>query len=226
MIGFALCHGWAFDAQAMEVFAANLRRHFPDSPVVAFDLGFTGKPQAPFPDIASSKDTRWIALGHSYGFAWLMQQELAWHATVSVNGFTRFCRRPGKPEGTPVRLVDAMIARLDSEPQATVEEFRRRCGGMHTAAEAAWPSHDARLDVPLLGAHLRQLRDLDLSLSGIPILALSTREDVIVPPSLTHACFAHAHCTIEEYEGSHLRLLQEPAQCMAAIRTFVEANRG
>lgn len=221
MIGFAICHGWSFDAGAMHAFAESLRTHFPNSPVAAFDLGFTGKPHAPSLDAVSDSETRWIAIGHSYGFAYLTQQPVAWHAAISVNGFTRFCRRPGKPEGTPVRLLDAMITRLESEPRATVEEFRQRCG----IVLPHQPSMQ-QLDLPVLVTHLTRLRDLDSSLPACPLLSLSTHEDLIVSPSLTLACFDKAGCTLREYEGSHLQLLREPQQCMPAIMAFVEACCG
>ena len=59
---------------------------------------------------------------------------------------------------------------------------------------------------------------------AFPVLSLSTREDLIVPPALTHACFAHSGYAMQQYEGNHLTLLQEPQQCMAAIVSFIEAN--
>lgn len=219
MIGFALCHGWSFDADSMDAFAACLREHFPDCAIASFDLGFTGAPHAPALD--ATPEMQWIALGHSYGFAHLMQLPLVWRAAISVNGFTRFCRRPGKPEGMPLRLVDAMIARLESEPQATVEEFQQRCG---IAQPHHPPSH--QLDAPLLVSHLTRLRDLDLSMPACPVLSLSTRDDLIVPPPLTQACFGKAGCTMQEYQGNHLQLLHAPQQCMPAINALVGACNG
>jgi pimeloyl-[acyl-carrier protein] methyl ester esterase len=217
MIGFALCHGWSFDADAMHALAENLGARFPDAPIAAFDLGFTGKPHAPSLDALSNDETHWVAIGHSYGFPYLMQQPIAWRAAISVNGFTRFCRRPGKPAGTPQRLVDAMLARLKTQAQATVEEFRQRCGSADPVPQ--------QLDAARLHAHLIQLRDLDLSPPAYPVLSLFTSDDLIVPPSLSHACFAPPHCTLHEYQGSHVQLLQDPQQCMTEIAAFVEANR-
>lgn len=218
MIGFALCHGWAFDASVMEDVAASLRTCFPQAPIAVFDLGFTGQPSAPSLADATKPDTQWIAIGHSYGFAYLMQQPLIWHAAVSLNGFTRFCRHPGQPEGMPVRLLDAMLARLEAEPHATVTEFRQRCG----SEPAVTQSLDVSLNVPLLAAHLQQLRDLDVTLPPCPVLSLSTREDVIVPPALTQACFMDSACMKEEYAGGHLALLHDAPICRQAIAAFME----
>ncbi|MDQ9170091.1 alpha/beta hydrolase [Oxalobacteraceae bacterium R-40] len=222
MIGFALCHGWSFDADSMDAFAACLKERFPSCAIASYDLGFTGTPHAP--QLDAMPDTQWIALGHSYGFAYLMQLPVPWRAAISVNGFTRFCRRPGKPEGMPLRLVDAMIARLESEPRATVEEFQQRCGGVQLSQPHQTPLQ--QLDAPFLVTHLTQLRDLDLPMPACPVLSLSTHDDLIVPPSLTHACFGKAGCTMQEYEGSHLQLLHAPQQCMTAVAAFVEACNG
>lgn len=218
MIGFALCHGWAFDQKAMQAFVHSLRAHFPHAEFVSYDLGFTGRPHAPSPDDMAKAGVHWIAVGHSYGFAYLLQQAVPWRAAISVNGFTRFCRQPGKPEGMPVRLLDAMLARLQTEPQATVTEFQERCGSAQPVPQG--------LDVPLLGQHLQKLRDLDLTLPDTPILSLSARDDLIVPPSLTRACFASKPCKMHEYEGSHLRLLQEPQACIDTIAAYVETHCG
>lgn len=214
MIGFALCHGWGFDARVMERFADCLRAQFPQAKTTLLDLGFTGRPHAPALDSLETEGMHWIAVGHSYGFAYLMRRSLPWRAAISVNGFTRFCRRTGKPEGMPVRVLDAMLARLQAEPHATVAEFRQRCGSEALLSQA--------LDVPLLAAHLQQLRDVDLSLPPCPVLSLSTREDVIVPPTLTQACFMDSACMREDYAGGHLALLHDAPTCMQAIASFME----
>jgi pimeloyl-[acyl-carrier protein] methyl ester esterase len=222
MIGFALCHGWSFDAHTMGAFAACLREHFPECAIASFDLGFTGT--AHVPQLDATPETKWIALGHSYGFAYLMQLPVPWRGAISVNGFTRFCRRPGHPEGMPLRLLDAMIARLESDPRATVEEFQQRCG----VAQSSQPYQPAlqQPDTPLLVTHLTQLRDLDLCMPACPVLSLSTHDDLIVPPSLTRACFEKVGGMMQEYEGSHLQLLHGPQQCMPAVTSFVEACCG
>jgi pimeloyl-[acyl-carrier protein] methyl ester esterase len=211
MIGFALCHGWAFDAQAMQPLQAALQARLPHAAFACFDLGFYDAPQ--MPDL--SDQVQWIALGHSWGFAWLLQQPIAWRAAVSVNGFTRFCRQPGRPQGTPPRLVDAMLARLEQDAAATVADFRLRCGMPAAAA--------SNLDVALLHEHLLRLRDLDLDLPAIPLLALRSADDAIVAPALAAVCFDDPHCTQEEFDGDHTRLLREPQAAAAAIGRFVEA---
>ena len=214
MIGFALCHGWSFDASALASLQAALENHFPQAAWALFDLGFTGQAHTP----PLEPDRQWIALGHSYGFAWLMQQPVPWQAAVSINGFTRFCRRPGHPEGTPVRLLDAMRERLAREPRATVQEFYRRCGALEAA-----PTH---LDPLQLHDHLTRLRDLDQTPPLCPTLAFATQDDTIVPLALSRACFERTGCAFYEVPGDHMHLLREPVPCVDAVVRLLENLHG
>lgn len=208
MIGFAFCHGWSFDAQALAPLRQALLQRLPDAVCASFDLGFHGAPQVPH----LSREIQWIALGHSYGFAWLLQQPQPWHAAVSLNGFTRFCRRPGHPQGTPVRLLQAMQAQLARDATGTVGDFQARCGMPSTAPRG--------LDQATLLEHLERLRELDIVLPDCPTLALATTDDVIVPPALTQACFVQAGCTLREFAGDHMQLLRAPAITADAIAAF------
>lgn len=214
MIGFALCHGWSFDASALAPLQAELERRFPQAACALFDLGFTGCARTP----PLTPERRWIALGHSYGFSWLMQQPVPWQAVVSINGFTRFCRHPGHLEGTPVRLLDAMRERLVCEPRATVQEFYRRCGALEAA-----PEH---FDPLRLHEHLTRLRDLDQTLPPCPTLAFATQDDAIVPLALSRACFERPGCTLYELPGDHMHLLNEPVPCVDAVVRLLENLHG
>ncbi len=214
MIGFAFCHGWSFDAQALTALQAAVAQHFPHAPQACFDLGFHQAAQSP----QLAPQVQWIAIGHSYGFAWLLQQSHPWQAAISVNGFTRFCRRPGQPHGTPTRLVDAMLARLAEDAPAVVKEFQVRCG-MPASAPADY-------DQPMLLRHLIGLRELDLSLPACPVLALATGDDPIVSPALARACFMQASSTLQEFAGDHTCLLRAPAPAAAAIAEFTESLHG
>lgn len=210
MIGFALCHGWSFDAQVMARLEKALKQRFPEACFSVFDLGFSGAEQLP----ALPSSTEWIAIGHSYGFAYLMNQSVPWKAAVSLNGFTRFCRRPGKPEGTSARIVDAMLKRVADAPRETVAEFRRRCGDANIV-------HD-HFDREKLLAHLTLLRDLDIAPPSCPILALASADDVIVPIELSRACFAHDNCRLHEIPGDHMHPLASPEAHIDLIADFAE----
>jgi pimeloyl-[acyl-carrier protein] methyl ester esterase len=214
MIGFALCHGWSFDSRVLTPLQEALKQRFPQAPCPVFDLGFTGKEQ--IPDLPQSID--WIAVGHSYGFAWMMRRPHSWKAAISLNGFTRFCRQTGRPEGTPFRIVDAMLKRVADAPRETVEEFQRRCGMQDTA--------HGNLDREHLLEHLALLRDLDLPAPPCPTLALASVDDPIVPIELARICFGYPHCILHETQGDHIRLLTAPQQYIDLIAGFVEGLDG
>lgn len=208
-IAFALCHGWGFDAQSLARLEQLLRSQFPSAPVVAFDLGFTGRQEQP----ALAADRHWIAVGHSYGFAYLMQQPVAWNAAIALNGFTRFCKQDGRLEGTPVRTVDAMLANLLRSPHAVLARFYQRC-------RAPWPVPE-QLDAAALHAHLTLLRDLDSEPPACRILSLITSGDDVVPPALGRACFPSPETITYEFPGHHMSLLLEPQKSMHCIARFV-----
>lgn len=210
MTGFALCHGWGFDAQALAPLQQALQRQFPDAAFAVFDLGFTGSSHIPRLD----PGTDWIAVGHSWGFAWLVQQPVPWKAAVAINGFTRYGQRAGKEGGVTRRVVNAMLAQLPAEPRAVVEEFRRHCG-----AQAATPDS---LDRATLQEHLERLRELEIGLPDFPILALATLDDTVVPITLARACFTRPDIVLREYAGDHMRLLHEPHIIASTIAEFAE----
>lgn len=214
MIGFAFCHGWGYDATALLSLSAALRRRFANAAQLHCDLGFGGNPVALN---IGQPERRWIAIGHSYGFSWLLQQGVPWAAAISLNGFTRFCRKTGSPQGTPARLVDAMLERLQDDAPATVSDFRLRCG-MRAAHCDVWPSPDAAR----LVEHLRTLRDLDITLPDVPLLALAGESDAIVPPELARACFASGtQAALLFLPGDHLLPLNAPEACADAIADFL-----
>lgn len=250
-LGFALCHGWGLDAASLRPLANALLGAFSPDTVHCelFDLGFGGQAQRPQLD----PERAWVAVGHSQGFAWLLQQAASdtgsdvgsdtesaepasgktdlppWQAAVSLNGFTRFCRQPGQAEGTPVRLLDAMLARLEQDPLATVQEFRQRCGLVaadpvfalsHLTDSAGSTARQA------LQQHLLALRTLDLPLPALPLLALATADDAIVSPALAQACFGApdtaANVRLHQLAGDHVSLLRQPQMLAGLICTWLE----
>lgn len=212
MIGFALCHGWSFDRQCLLPLQSLLAQHFPSAEVVAYDLGFSGAPQVPF----LSPQRRWIAVGHSYGFCQLMQQDVRWDAAISLNGFTRFCQHRNEPDGVPARAIDMMLSNLARDPRAVVERFHARCGRAGATPEM--------LDTAVLQQHLTRLRDVDMAPPECHTLALFTSEDAVVSPSLSRACFPASRFMTHEFQGDHLRLLREPEIILPSIEKFIKSR--
>jgi malonyl-CoA O-methyltransferase len=215
--GFVVCHGWSYGASDLQPFVKKLRVRWPHAPIVEVSLGHddtTPTSRAALQaKLSEHPDTRWIAIGHSWGFAWLLQQPMHWAAAVSLNGFTRFCRKTGAATGTAARLVDAMLDRLQQAPEATLTEFWSRVGNV---ARQRRHHHGARLREDLLA-----MRDADLALPACPVLALASRNDVIVPPALSEACFTAPNVKLQWFESDHALPMHAPQECVHVIWDFI-----
>ncbi|MCC7006757.1 MAG: alpha/beta hydrolase [Ottowia sp.] len=230
MIGFALCHGWAFDASAMRLLSSHLRAYFPQHKQAFFDLGFTGTPHTPRLD----KHIHWIAIGHSYGFAYLMQHNIDWRGAIAINGFTRFCQpvpvleetdkathksRPrNSTQGIPAWIIDAMYARLLVDTHGTIAAFYARCIDVGTI-ELPIPTTLVR---EALALHLKKLRDTDMTLPICPLLAIAACDDTIVSTTQARAQFQrHPKMHYIELTGNHLLPLTATQACANAIAQFL-----
>lgn len=214
-LNFVFCHGWGFDQRIMQPLAQALRQYFPEAQYFFYDLGFTG--QTRIPEYTNHSKHAYIAIGHSYGFAFLTQQAWPWSAMIALNGFTHFCQLPGKNHGLPLSILDSMYTRLQSAPEATLHEFHQRCG---------LTAHSIYADTSLflnreLAKTLTVLRGLKLTPGPGPSLVLATTHDKIVPAGLTNECFALSQVDLKWFPGNHLSLLTVPDDCAATIAHFV-----
>ncbi|TWA59326.1 pimeloyl-[acyl-carrier protein] methyl ester esterase [Azospirillum baldaniorum] len=172
---FVFVHGWGFGPAVWD----GVRNALSEGESVAMDLGFYGPPS--LPDLPAGHPV--VAVGHSFGGLWLLHERpFPWDGLVLVNGFPRFTEGNGFAPATPRRVLDRMIARFDTAPEAVTADFLRRC-------DCEAPPPDG-LDPERLGEALRALRDWDArdSLTG-PALALAGGQDPIVPPTMTEQAF-------------------------------------
>jgi SAM-dependent methyltransferase len=216
-VGLVVCHGWGYGADDMKPLVKALQVHWPAAQILEISLGYDDTPQtsetALVATLRQHRDTSWLAVGHSWGFAWLLQQDVDWAAAVSLNGFARFCRKNGAASGTPARLLEGMSDRLASAPEATLAEFWSRVG------QAS--KHRRHHQADRLREDLLAMRDTDVTLPDCPILALASRNDVIVAPALSEACFPAHLAQLRWFESDHALPLHAPQECARAIRDFV-----
>lgn len=217
MIGFALCHGWAFNSSALQPLANHLRQHFPHAAIALWDLGFTGRPHRPLLDPCY----QWIAIGHSYGFAYLIQQNMDWHAAISINGFTRFCQHPGYCHGLPPRILDSMVSHLCTDMPTTLSAFYARCGLTPEQAIEHYQEND--FDRKNLIHHLKCMRDLNIPLPTYPLLALCSNHDKVVLPALAHENFGSTPNILRHLAGDHALPLKLRDICVYEIIQFVQS---
>lgn len=191
-------------------------------PQVFFDAGYFGRPAAP----VLAPDVRWVAVGHSLGFARALQAPPpgGWTALVSIAGFSRFCAHvPGSP-GQPRRVVQRMLQALVQEPRTTLRDFLEQC-----KLADLLPRPDAALHTDRLTADLSWLLDMDasapLAAVDVPVLALAARDDAIVSPPLTEWTFAQRPLTRLEWwdEGGHALGHADADRCAPVITDFLDA---
>lgn len=199
----ALLHGWGFDAGLWDAVCALL----PEFDCMADDRGYFG-------DSVATCGAE-LVVGHSLGgLRALLDPPAGCRAILAINGFDCFAARPDFAAGVPVRVLDRMVARLGTDADAVVSEFRARCG----AGPAPAP---ARADS--LARDLTALRDGDGRgrWSG-PLALIAGGDDPILSPAHIAACFAdrpEAERHLAQGHG-HLLPLTAPDLCAAAIRSM------
>ena len=197
-------HGWGFDARVWDAVIACL----PNDDIVRLDLGYFGE------RLWTVVEGPCLAITHSFGtMALLADPPAGCRGLVAINGFDRFTQTTDRP-GVPRRLLDRMMARMESDPGAVLGEFHARLG-------SAVPGGAPHLD-PLL-RDLTAMRDgdrrTDLADWGRPVVALDGAEDPLLTAPVRQAQFARAaglECeTIAG--GGHVLPLTHPRLCAAWI---------
>lgn len=204
-----LVHGWGYDAG----FWDRLVPLLPGRRIHRVEGGHLGA-EPVWPTVPDGG----LVVGHSAGFPALLQRDLSGCAgMVAVNAFTRFRSGDGFA-GVPDRVLLLMRQGLAADPDQTLRRFRTRCG------DVSAPDLDARTTVAAgLRAGLDALRAVDqrraLQDAGLPVLALAARDDAIVTPAHTEACFPPSMIRWSQ-DGGHVLPLLRPEWCAAMIDAF------
>ena len=201
-----LVHGWGFHAGTW----ADMVAHVPGAEATLIDLGFVeGGPRG-----AADWPSDSIAVGHSLGLLWLLQQGRGrFRALVSVQGFDCFCCH------IPASRIASMQRGLRRDAPATLESFWQASGAPHFAPPTALKMD--RLDEGLDWLMRWDARGIRAKLD-CPVLALAARDDVIVPPGMTSAIWPEAD-TIWSPDGGHVLPLKHPEWCARHILEFAHA---
>ncbi|MBU1041781.1 MAG: alpha/beta hydrolase [Proteobacteria bacterium] len=216
MTGLVLLHGWGYGPETWD----GLANAFGNAPVVILDAGYFSPSKLTIPDNPDG----WLGVGHSLGFARLLQMDIPWRGLVGIGGFLRFCQKPGKTTGTPPAMLDAMLARLNSAPEEVLARFHKRCD--HRVSPLPTPGAEG---LALLRADLSHLRDLDQPAPArpMPTLFIQAQDDRIVPPdlpreaqSLFSAALAGSRL-IELDTGGHALPMTRAQDCQRLIQEFL-----
>ncbi|HET8871872.1 MAG TPA: alpha/beta hydrolase [Aquabacterium sp.] len=219
-IGLAFFHGWGLDPD----FWRPLQAALPDHPHANWNAGYLGSAEQP----NFNATTHWVAVGHSLGWATALNQppQSGWLGTVSLCGFTRFCAHAPGQAGQAIRVLERMVKAFDSQPEQVLSDFLTRCH-----LDDCLPASGLTLDVNALRRDLQRLIDIDVRLPPAPCMALASRDDPIVSPALTQACFdtqanSQANCQLRwQDEGGHALGHAHADWCAEQIRGFLRGLR-
>lgn len=169
-LGFVFSSGWSFDREFFKPLTAYLKdyRH-----VYLEDK----------PDLSTGT---WIGIGHSFGFSRLLSLPL--QGIVSLSGFVRLCAHSPLQTGTPLRVMNRMIAKFKTHPEEVLKVFYKQS------------SLENPLTDPFISFNKKQLLDdlefikkmdftSELRALNLPILSLAAKDDQIVPFALTQETF-------------------------------------
>ena len=207
---FLFVPGWAMDASLWDAVRDELGGQ---AGIVGGPHYFGSTADAPAPDRPLA-DAPVIGVGHSLGVMQLLDEPPAGLVgLVAINGFTRFASAADHPAGVPVRLLQRMMQRLDQDADATVAAFRARCGlAAKPCGHASVPALRRGLQMLVEGDRRQAWRNL-----AVPVLALASRQDPIVPPALSVACFG---TPLWAPAGGHLLPLSHAGLCARTLRDF------
>jgi pimeloyl-[acyl-carrier protein] methyl ester esterase len=206
---FVFVHGWGFHAGIW----SGLISYLPGAEVTLVDLGFLeGGPEG-----ASEWPSDAIAVGHSLGALWLLQQGGAggaamrrFRALLSIQGFDCFC-----PHIPPSRVA-GMRRELKRDAGGTLQAFWHVCG-----TEAFAPSE--ALNVDRLDEGLGWLMDWDAREAkarlDCPVLALAAIDDAIVPEAMSEGVWGRANIRWSQ-AGGHVLPLRHPEWCARHVLDF------
>jgi pimeloyl-[acyl-carrier protein] methyl ester esterase len=203
---FVLVHGWGFHAGLWSEFVG----HLDQAEITLVDLGFVaGGPQdkQDWPSDA-------IAIGHSLGLLWLLTRKSGpFRALVSLQGFDCFSCHIAHSR------IAALKRGLKREPYPTMQAFWRSCGAPDFAPPEA-------LDVARLDQGLDWLMHWDARKAKdelkCPVLALSSRDDAIVPSAMSEAIWRDADLVWSQ-DGGHVLPLKHPQWCARHVLRFAHS---
>lgn len=219
-IGLTFFHGWGLSPRFWQPLAALLQAY----PQTSWDAGYFDAPQVP--DFNGA--TRWVAVGHSMGLIHALEQppHNGWAAMVSLCGFTRFCAQQAGEAGQPKRVVERMLRAFNRSPDEVLHDFLDRCA-LSTLHPANGIGHGDPIQSDRLRTDLSRLATVDasdlMSQVSVPVLALASRDDMIVPAALTESTFGQRPNTQLAWheQGGHALGHDQAGVCAQAIQAFL-----
>ncbi len=224
-------HGWAYSLDFFNPLLLDLNKEHPtlmqQFKTLGLEQGYFERPAGVYewtgshwakapetPEMLIKTGSTAMGIGHSLGFAKLLELPCTWASLVGLHGFTRFTAQERGQTGTPRRLVERMLNRLSTNPETVLQDFWMRAEELNASAGNEYQSAQAEkftrsAHVDKLRADLQSMLDMDLTshlklnftatgreFPNKQFVALYSQHDQIVSPDLTAQTFP-AQCMQE-----------------------------
>lgn len=209
---FVFCHGWGFGNR----FWNNIQKYFVNYLCTYLDLGYFSQESKLLP---IHKNTYTIGIGHSLGFKKLLSMNVQFKAMVGIHGFIDFLGSEKKFRQRRLQELDSTKKSFIQYPKQTLLSFYKKCG-------INSPEQDTleKLNKNKLYQDLEQL-SIPVKLSdNIPVLIISSRNDVIVPLKLIDDNFKRKRniTLILHEQYNHILGYENPALVYRQIMSFID----
>lgn len=185
MLQIIWSHGWGFNAPFFTPMRSTLSgyNHF------VIDWGYFSNPQPVMP----RSDQPLIGIGHSLGFAKLLELGLSFDGLISLGGFTRFCQADDFKAGMPHRILQRMQTGFQLNPHRVLADFYTSCG------YDALPHSVELMNIGLLQEDLQKLMRVTQTLPSVPFLAIAGVTDRICSLNQQQTLFP----AVKTVQGGH-----------------------
>ena len=198
-------HGWGFGSDFWQPLLQRLGWESVSVPDFGFLRTFSGRQGQDLQKTIKNlqqKGMPVLAVGHSLGFSWLVDQALLPVGSVFVgfNAFGRFVSGEGFTEGVPERVLHRMQRSIKMDPLSVVNNFRKRCG--------AFPVPCNNMPhVQTLCWGLTMLKNINIYAHlvslGSRVVIMGGTQDNLVSPEMLKASVPHTVRLVWQ-EGGHL----------------------
>ena len=185
MTNIVFAHGWGFDknlwVDTIETF--NISNYY------LLDFGYTGTKTIPRIDESSPI----IGIGHSLGFAWLLKNLKKPDCLVSISGFDCFYKIH------PRQSIEKMRSNLKKNLAVQMKVFHKKAGSIFPTS----PQYERQALTEGIENLLNWNLSKELESLTVPIFALASEDDKIVPPGHSKRMFHKFDFTVVK-SGNHV----------------------
>jgi pimeloyl-[acyl-carrier protein] methyl ester esterase len=193
-VGFIFYHGWGFDRHYWDNLASLLK----EFQCVFYDAGYYKNPSRILNNLDAS--TTWIGVGHSIGFAKLLENhgELNLSGIVALQSFRYFLGYNKTLNKVRSAALDEMIAEFAKDPLNVIKKFVDTAGAKVEALEKTGTDND--IDFDALQCDLKALKTEYCIPDGIMHLILASENDPIVTLPLIKDNFSNTQYDVKFLE--------------------------